>query len=111
MNRVARSVAAWLASCGLALAQFTPVPFTYTHITTDATTVIKTGAGMLHTICVNTVGVSSTITVDDAVSATTPTIAVISGATLGCYTFDVALTVGLTVVTGVAVLDVTVSWR
>jgi hypothetical protein len=111
MRLIARTVAAWLASCGLALAQFTPVPFKYTHITTDATTVIKTGAGMLHTVCVNTVGASSTITVDDAVSATTPTIAVISGATLGCYTFDVALTVGLTIVTATATPDVTVSWR
>lgn len=88
-----------------------PGGFTYTHITTDATTVVKSGAGSLHTICVNTVGAGATITVDDAISATTPTIAVLSGATLGCYTYDVAFSVGLTIVTAVTAPDITVSWR
>lgn len=85
--------------------------FSYAHITTDATTAIKSGGGVLHSICVNTVAASSTITVDDATSATTPTIAVLSGASLGCYTYDVAFANGLTIVTAVAAPDITVSWR
>jgi hypothetical protein len=85
--------------------------FTYGHITTDTTTTLKSAAGVLHSICVNTVGAASTITVDDATSATTPTIAVLSGATLGCYTYDVAFTVGLTIVTATAAPDLTVSYR
>lgn len=88
-----------------------PGGFSYTHITTAATTVIKSGAGSLHTICVNTVGAGATITVDDAASATTPTIAILSGATLGCYTYDVAFSVGLTIVTAITAPDITVSWR
>lgn len=88
--------------------------FTYTHITTAATTTPKSGAGVLHTICVNSLGtISSSITVDDATSATTPTIAVINSLTLlGCQTFDVAFATGLTLVTtGTVAPDITVSWR
>lgn len=87
------------------------VPYTYAHISTDATTLVKSGAGILHNICVNTVGAASTITVDDALTATTPTMAVISGATLGCYRYDVAFLTGLTIVTAVAAPDLTVSYR
>jgi hypothetical protein len=89
--------------------------FTYTHITTATTTAaIKTGAGVLHTLCVNSLGtVASAITVDDALTATTPTIAVINSlALLGCVTYDVAFNTGLTIVTtGTVAPDVTVSWR
>lgn len=92
-----------------------PGGFTYTHITTATTTAaIKTGAGSLHTICVNSLGtVASAITVDDALTATTPTIAVINSLTLlGCQTYDVAFNTGLTIVTtGTVAPDVTVSWR
>jgi hypothetical protein len=85
--------------------------FTYGHISTDTTTTLKSGAGVLHSICVNTVGASSTITVDDNTTAATPNIAILSGATLGCYTYDVAFATGLTIVTAVAAPDLTVSYR
>ena len=88
--------------------------FSYTHISTATTTNVKSGAGVVHTICVNTLGtVASTITVDDALTATTPTIAVINSLTLlGCQTFDVAFATGLTLVTtGTAAPDITVSYR
>lgn len=92
-----------------------PGGFSYTHIATAGTTAaIKTGSGSLHTICVNTLGtVASTITVDDALTATTPTIAVINSLTLlGCQTYDVTFNTGLTIVTtGTVAPDVTVSWR
>jgi len=88
--------------------------FSYAHISTATTTTVKSGAGVVHTICVNTLGtVASTITVDDALTATTPTIGVINSLTLlGCQTFDVAFATGLTLVTtGTAAPDVTVSYR
>lgn len=91
-----------------------PAGYTYGHISTAATTTLKSGAGVLHTVCVNTLGtVASTITVDDATSATTPTIAIINSlALLGCQTYDVAFTIGLTLVTtGTVAPDVTVSFR
>jgi hypothetical protein len=88
--------------------------YTYGHITTATTTTLKSGAGVVHTICVNSLGtVASSLTVDDATSATTPTIAVINSLTLlGCQTFDVAFATGLTIVsTGTVAPDVTVSYR
>ena len=88
--------------------------FSYAHISTATTTTVKSGAGVVHTICVNTLGtVASTITVDDALTATTPTIGVINSLTLlGCQTLDVAFATGLTIVTtGTAAPDVTVSYR
>jgi hypothetical protein len=89
--------------------------YTYTHIATSTTTAaIKTGAGVLHTVCINTLGtVASTITVDDALTATTPTIAIINSLNLlGCQTYDVTFSTGLTVVTtGTVAPDVTVLWR
>lgn len=113
----------WDQAAGVPIGPTTPsgsIPvvnagFTYTHITTATTTAaIKSGAGVLHTICVNSLGtVASAITVDDALTATTPTIAVINSLTLlGCQTYDIAFTVGLTIVTtGTVAPDVTVSWR
>lgn len=90
---------------------FAPAAYSYTHIATTTTTLIKTGSGILHTICVNTVGVGATITADDALTATTPTIAILSGATLGCYRYDIVFSTGLTIVTGTAAADITVAWR
>jgi hypothetical protein len=87
---------------------------TYTHITTATTTTIKSSAGTLHTICVNSLGtVASTVTVEDHVGAGTPVIAVINSlALLGCQTYDVSYSTGLTVVTtGTVAPDVTVSSR
>lgn len=83
----------------------------YTHISTQTTTVIKTGPGLLHTVCVNTGAASATATIDDAASATTPTIAVIDASAKACYIYDIFFTVGLTVVTAAGNADITVSWH
>ena len=86
----------------------TPV-WNYTHISTAATTVIKTGRGVLHSIVVNTTAAGA-ITVDDAASATTPNIAIMKASIAeGTYIFDCAFTVGLTIVTAAA-SDITVNW-
>jgi hypothetical protein len=86
----------------------TPV-WNYTHISTATTTLVKTGRGVLHSIVVNTT-TAFTITVDDALTATTPTIAVMKASIAeGTYLFDCAFTVGLTIVTGGA-SDITVNW-
>lgn len=85
--------------------------FTYTHIATSTTVPIKAGPGSLHTICVNTAAASSTITADDALTATTPTMAIASGATAGCFLYDIQFATGLTVVTANGAPDVTISWR
>lgn len=84
------------------------------HITSNATTLVYTGAGVLHTICINDQGASANIaTVDDALTATTPTLAVIDTVTtIGCQLYDAAFSTGLTVVTGTGTAgDLTVTYR
>ena len=89
-----------------------PAVFSYTHISTSTTTIIMaSGAGhTLHMVCVNKAGTAGSVTVDDAATATTPTIAVMDSTVALCHDYDVILTVGLTIVTTGAP-DVTVSWR
>ena len=92
--------------------QYVVTAYKYAHITTDTTTLVKSGGGLLHTICVNTPAATETITVDDALTATTPTIAVITlyASTTPCFTLDINFTVGLTIVTGTAAGDITVTY-
>lgn len=89
--------------------------FSQSHITSNATTAALTGAGVLHTFCINKVGSSSNVaTVYDSLSAAGTVIAVIdtTGAGNGCYQYDVALSTGLTVVTATGTAgDYTVTYR
>lgn len=86
----------------------------YAHIATATTTVVKSGAGSLHSIIVNTKGtVASTITAYDNTAGSGTVIAVIDSLTLsGLFTYDIAFTTGLTLVTtGTVAPDITVSYR
>lgn len=84
--------------------------FTYNFITTGATTLVKTGAGFLHTIVV-TGGTAGTIIVYDNVTGTSPIIASFSSTNaIATYTFDVSFVTGLTIVTSAAT-QLTVSYR
>lgn len=118
MLRMLKYVLALTAALSLpvsALAQV-PVfgPFFYKNITTDATTVVKAGPGLLHTININTPVATGTITIYDGLNA--------SGTKIGTYTiasspspssvtYDVSFGVGLTIVTGTEAMDITVSFR
>lgn len=91
-----------------------PGGFSSSHISTATTTTAKSGAGSVHTVCVNTLGtVASTVTVYDNTAGSGTVIAVINSlAFLGCQIYDVAFATGLTLVTtGTAAPDVTVSYR
>lgn len=91
-----------------------PGGFSFSHITTAATTTTKSGAGSVHTICVNSLGtVASTVTVYDNTAGSGTVIAVINSLTLlGCQTYDAAFATGLTLVTtGTVAPDVTVTYR
>jgi hypothetical protein len=87
--------------------------FAYKNITSDTTTTLKTGAGYLHTVCVNTPAATGTITIYDNTAASGTKIGTITSfaSTVGCFTYDVAFWTGLTVVTATATPDVTVSFR
>lgn len=84
--------------------------FSYSHITTATTTVVKNSAGFLHAITVNTTAAGS-ITVYDNTAASGTVIAVLK-ASVGeqTFTYNVSCSNGITVVTAAA-SDITVSYR
>lgn len=84
--------------------------FNDTYISTATTTVVKTGAGLLHTIIVNG-GTTGTIIIYDNTAASGTIIASFdSTAALNTYTFNCSFATGLTVVTSAAT-KVSVNWR
>jgi len=86
-----------------------------TNITTGTTTLVKTGAGVLHTVTINKLVASATIELDDAVTNTNSfgiitlpgTITALAPFTL---TYDDAFSTGLSITTSGAT-DITVSWK
>jgi hypothetical protein len=80
----------------------------YTHITSNATTNIKTGNGILNSIVVNNPGATWTITVNDGASV----IAVIAAAAAqSTMLYECAFNTSLSVVTsGTTPGDITVTW-
>lgn len=86
--------------------------YKYANITGDATTLVKSGPGIMHGICVNTPTATETSTVYDSLTATGTKIATLTSYTglPGCYIYDVAFATGLTIVTAVASGDITVSY-
>ncbi len=91
--------------------------YNYTNITAAAptTTLVKTGAGILHAIVINTPVATGSIELDDALTHTTPKIGtVVTPATANnpcTVIYDIAFATGLTVYTSVAAQDITVVWR
>lgn len=87
----------------------------YKNIATNATTVVKSTAGILHTITVNKGVATATISIYDAVTATNPIGIITFGAALVSdppitAIFDVDFATGLTIVTSGST-DITVSYR
>ena len=89
--------------------------FQFANITTNATTQVKTGPTVLHTITINKAGASSnTISVYNAASGTDNPIATIDGtATAGqTFIFDISLNIGLRIITATGTAaDITVSYE
>jgi hypothetical protein len=88
--------------------------YLFKNITTDATfAALKSGPGVLHTICVNTPAATETITVYDSLTATGTKIATLTefASTNPCLTYDANFTTGLTIVTATAAGDITVTWQ
>lgn len=83
------------------------------HITGQSTTLIKTGAGFLHSITFNKPVATGTVTIDDALTATTPTLGIVTTPASPMpvtLIYDIPFATGLTIVTGVADQDLTVSY-
>lgn len=81
----------------------------YKNISTNTTTLVKTGRGFLHSIVVNTTAAGA-ITVYDGLDATGTKIATLkSSVAEGSYLYDVQFGVGLTIVTA-ASSDITATY-
>lgn len=117
---VARSAqGAALVNTGIGVTAVEEGGRTYSHITAAAptTTVVKSGAGHLHTLVINTPAANAVITIYDNTAASGTVIAIItqpaallsSGPTTVVY--DIAFTTGLTIHTATAAQDITVSYR
>jgi hypothetical protein len=88
--------------------------YTYKNITTDATTVVKSAMGVLHTITINTPVSTGTVTIYDNTAASGTkigTFTVPNAATPITLTYDVAFLTGLTIVSAVEIMDITVSYQ
>lgn len=86
--------------------------FLAAHLTTASTTTISANSGViLHTICINNIGTSMTVTVWDSLTASGTQVAAITAVSGSAYyLYDVTLNVGLTVVVGGTPGDVTVTY-
>lgn len=93
--------------------QWIAAAYNYKHITTDTTTTVFSGAGVLGAICINTTASTETITIYDntAGSGTVVGIITLGTATGGCFAYNAAMTTGLTLVTATAAGDLTVVWH
>ncbi len=88
--------------------------YNYTRVTSAATTLVKTGSGVLHAVVVNTPTSTGTIELDDALTNTTPIIGkMLFAAGIAPFTvvYDVAFATGLSVTVAVATVDATIVWK
>ncbi len=84
----------------------------YLNLINNATTTVKAGAGILHTIVVNTLGTTPTIQLFDNTSAAGTKIGLITPTVPGTFDYDVTFNTGLTIVTtGTAGSDITVCYQ
>jgi hypothetical protein len=108
-----------LAATALALVLATPAlaqsvqTWQYWNANSTATTTLKSGPGVLHSVCVTTPVATGTIQLYDSLAGSGNKIGLITSysATPHCYIYDVAFWVGLTLTTATAAQDVTVSFR
>lgn len=89
--------------------------YNYTHLAGTGTTLIKTGPGVLHAIIVNT-PVAGTLEADDALTNTTPVIAIMTVGTATAMppfnvTYDVGFSTGLTIKITTGAMDATIVWK
>lgn len=76
------------------------------------TTVVKSGSGILHAICINTPAATGTITIYDNTAASGTKIGTITAfaSTNPCFTYNAYFATGLTIVTATAANDITVTY-
>jgi hypothetical protein len=88
--------------------------YSYSNITGQATTTIKTGTGVLHSITFNTPAATETLTLYDNTTGSGTkigTLTVPSSPVPVTLVYDVQFATGLTIVTAVASGDITVTYK
>jgi len=88
--------------------------FLFSNITTATTTTVKSGAGILRGVTINTKGtIASAVTIYDSLSGSGTKIGTIDSLNLaGQFEYDIAFSTGLTIVTtGTVAPDITVAYR
>lgn len=85
--------------------------YIYSNITTDTTTTIKSGPGILHSIVINTAASTGTATVYDNTAGSGTKIATLGTGTAGTFVYDICFNTGLTIVTATAAADITVTYK
>jgi len=92
-----------------------PAPSSYLHLNANGTTTVKSGAGVLRRIVINTRGgILNTLTIYDNTTATGAVIGVVdtSGAEAGAFDYELDFTTGLTVVlAGGTAADITIIYE
>lgn len=86
--------------------------WSYANITTQTTTLLKTGAGILHSVTFNKPVSTGTCELDDAITHTNAfaTITTPAGGVPVTLIYDVEFLTGLSVTTGTASQDITVAF-
>lgn len=87
--------------------------YSYLNITGQATTLVKSGSGFLHSITFNKPASTGTVKIDDALTDTIPVIGTITTPASpqpNTVIYDVVFNTGLTIVTGTADQDITISY-
>lgn len=84
--------------------------FTYNNIITNTTTTVKSGAGFLHSIVVNTTSAGAVTIYDNTAGSGTKIGTMKASIAEGTYIYDVSFATGLTIVTAGA-SDLTISYR
>lgn len=87
--------------------------FSFNHISTNTTTIVKSGSGILNSITINTAGAAlNTATVYDNTAGSGTIIAIIDTTSKVSLQYNIAFTTGLTIVTATGTAaDITVSYK
>ena len=86
--------------------------FSYKNITTNDNTTVKSGAGILHTLVIGTIGTTSSVIVYDSTTAAGTIIGTFSTVLQNTLVLDVNFTTGLTVApSGGAAANLTFSYK
>lgn len=87
--------------------------YEYKNITGQATTLVKTGSGLLHSITFNKPAATGIVEIDDALTNTSPKIGTITTPASPMpvtLIYDVVFSTGLSITTGTADQDITIAY-